>query len=289
MKLLRTVLVSSRPLSWVNTAYPFALAYHLSGNPHPEMLVLGTIFFLVPYNVAMYGINDVFDYESDIRNPRKGGVEGALVPPALHAPILWTVAAVTLPFVVLLVWWGNPTSTVILALSLFAVVAYSIKGLRFKERPFLDSITSSFHFVSPALFGFALTEAPLTPTLVASMLAFFMWGMASHAFGAVQDVVADREGGLASIATVIGARWTVRFSILLYVAAGVALLLGPWPLAVVSPVALLYVIAIAPWWNVSDAQSADANRGWKWFLALNFVAGATVSYTIVLSTAGQLG
>ena len=26
MKLLRTVLVSSRPLSWVNTAYPFALA-----------------------------------------------------------------------------------------------------------------------------------------------------------------------------------------------------------------------------------------------------------------------
>lgn len=289
MKLLRTVLVSSRPLSWVNTAYPFALAYYLSGNPHPEMLVLGTIFFLVPYNVAMYGINDVFDYESDIRNPRKGGVEGALVPPALHAPILWTVAAVTLPFVVLLVWWGNPTSTVILALSLFAVVAYSIKGLRFKERPFLDSITSSFHFVSPALFGFALTEAPLTPTLVASMLAFFMWGMASHAFGAVQDVVADREGGLASIATVIGARWTVRFSILLYVAAGVALLLGPWPLAVVSPVALLYVIAIAPWWNVSDAQSADANRGWKWFLALNFVAGATVSYTIVLSTAGQLG
>ena len=289
MKLLRTVLVSSRPLSWVNTAYPFALAYYLSGNPHPEMLVLGTIFFLVPYNVAMYGINDVFDYESDIRNPRKGGVEGALVPPALHAPILWTVAAVTLPFVVLLVWWGNPTSTVILALSLFAVVAYSIKGLRFKERPFLDSITSSFHFVSPALFGFALTEAPLTPTLVASMLAFFMWGMASHAFGAVQDVVADREGGLASIATVIGARWTVRFSILLYVAAGVALLLGPWPLAVVSPVALLYVIAIAPWWNVSDAQSADAHRGWKWFLALNFVAGATVSYTIVLSTAGQLG
>ena len=30
----------------------------------------------------MYGINDVFDYASDLRNPRKGGIEGGLVEPA---------------------------------------------------------------------------------------------------------------------------------------------------------------------------------------------------------------
>ena len=51
---------------------------------------------------------------------------------------------------------GGPASWIVLAVSLFAVVAYSVKGLRFKERPFLDSITSSTHFVSPAVYALAL-------------------------------------------------------------------------------------------------------------------------------------
>src|SRR3712207_9511350 len=82
--MLRALLVSSRPLSWVNTAFPFAAAYLLTAGAVDLRLALGTIFFLIPYNLAMYGINDVFDYESDLRNPRKGGVEGALLDRRLH-------------------------------------------------------------------------------------------------------------------------------------------------------------------------------------------------------------
>lgn len=85
-----------------------------------------------------------------------------------------------------------------LAISLFAVVAYSAKGLRFKEKPFLDSLTSSTHFVSPAVYGLVLAGAVFTPQLWAILGAFFLWGIASHAFGAVQDVIADREGGISS-------------------------------------------------------------------------------------------
>ena len=48
---------------------------------------------------------------------------------------------------------------------------------------------------------------------VYAFAAYFLWGAASHAFGAVQDVVADREAGIGSVATVIGARATVRLSI----------------------------------------------------------------------------
>ena len=101
---------------------------------------------------------------------------------------------------------GHPWSWVVLAVSLFAVFAYSVPGLRFKERPVLDSITSSTHFVSPAVYGLAVAGAVPTPQLVALLAAFFCWGMASHAFGAVQDVVPDREAGIASIATAFGAR-----------------------------------------------------------------------------------
>ena len=68
--MFRTLFVSSRPLSWVNTAFPFAAAYVLTAGVDIT-LVIGAIYFLIPYNLAMYGINDVFDYESDLRNPRK--------------------------------------------------------------------------------------------------------------------------------------------------------------------------------------------------------------------------
>ena len=158
---------ASRPLSWVNTAYPFAAAYLLTTREVDLALVVGTLFFLVPYNLAMYGINDVFDYASDAANPRKGGVEGALLVPSRHRLTIVAAIALCLPFVVVLVALGGPASWAVLAVSLFAVAAYSVPGLRFKEVPFLDSLTSSVHFVSPAVYGLVLAGAAFTPQLLA--------------------------------------------------------------------------------------------------------------------------
>lgn len=270
------ILWSSRPLSWINTAFPFGLAYYVSTEQVDSNLIIGFFFFLVPYNLLMYGINDVFDYESDIRNPRKGGVEGALLPRNLHLATLLASVILPIPFLVPLVWSGSASATGVLALALFFVVAYSAKGFRFKEIPFLDSATSSTHFVMPALYGLVLAEAAVSTVTVTVLAAFFFWGMASHAFGAVQDVVADREAGVASIATVIGAKGTVRFAVALYALAGVVLLATPWPLPLIAPVVLLYIAAIAPWWSVSDATAEAANKGWRWFLLLNFITGAVV-------------
>ena len=270
------ILWSSRPLSWINTAFPFGLAYYVSTEQVDSNLIIGFFFFLVPYNLLMYGINDVFDYESDIRNPRKGGVEGALLPRNLHLATLLASVILPIPFLVPLVWSGSASATGVLALALFFVVAYSAKGFRFKEIPFLDSATSSAHFVMPALYGLVLAEAAVSTVTVTVLAAFFFWGMASHAFGAVQDVVADREAGVASIATVIGAKGTVRFAVALYALAGVVLLATPWPLPLIAPVVLLYIAAIAPWWSVSDAAAEAANKGWRWFLLLNFITGAVV-------------
>src|SRR5690606_24954826 len=202
---VRQLVGSSRPVSWINTAYPFAAAYLLAGGGITTALVVGTLWFLVPYNLLMYGVNDVFDYESDLRNPRKGGVEGVVLSRRWHRLTLWAAALTNLPFVVALVLLGDVFSTVVLAISVFAVIAYSAPGLRFKERPVLDSVTSSTHFVSPAVFGLAIADAELTTPVLLALAAFFVWGMASQAFGAVQDIIADREGGISSIATVLGA------------------------------------------------------------------------------------
>jgi len=277
---LKNLFVSSRPLSWVNTAFPFAAAYLLSGG-NVVTLIIGTLYFLIPYNLAMYGINDVFDYESDLRNPRKGGVEGAVLDRSMHRPTLIAVAVTNIPFLVYLVAVGSPLSWLVLAVSIFAVVAYSAKGLRFKEKPFLDSLTSSTHFVSPAVYGLVLAGAVFSPPLWALLGAFFLWGAASHAFGAVQDVIADREGGLASVATVIGARATVRISVVLYLLAGALLLLAGWPAALAALLALPYAISCAAFWNITDAEAESANRGWKRFLYLNFATGFLVTMLLI--------
>lgn len=279
--MIRELLVASRPVSWVNTAFPFAAAYFLTTGRIDLTFILGTVYFLIPYNLAMYGINDVFDYESDLRNPRKGGAEGAVLDRRFHRTTIIAAVVTNVPFLVYLVAVGSPLSWLVLAISVFAVIAYSAPVLRFKERPFLDSITSSTHFVSPAVYGLVLGGAVFTPQLWSVVGAFFLWGIASHAFGAVQDIAADREGGIASIATVIGARATVRLAVVAYLLAGILLLGAQWPGPIAALLVLPYVFSMLPWWNVTDEDAASANRGWKRFLWLNYLVGFGVTMLLI--------
>ena len=278
------VLLSSRPISWINTAFPFAAAYVLTTGAVDALLVVGTLFFLIPYNLLMYGVNDVFDYESDLRNPRKGGSEGALLAPRLHRLVVWSGIITATPLVVAMLWLAgtaHPSSWAVLAVSLFAVFAYSVPGLRFKERPVLDSVTSSTHFVSPAVYGLAVAGADPTWALIALIAAFFCWGMASHAFGAVQDVLPDREAGIASIATAFGARATVRLALALWLVAGLLMLATEWPGPLAALLVVPYLVTAWPFRSVTDADSGAANRGWRRFIALNYGVGFLVTMLLI--------
>lgn len=276
-----TLVAASRPLSWINTAYPFAAAYLMTARQLDVALVVGALFFLVPYNLAMYGVNDVYDYESDAANPRKGGVEGALLPPRTHRIVLASAALLAAPFVVWLALLGDPASWAVLALALFAVVAYSAPPMRFKEVPVLDSITSSLHFVLPAAYGLVLAGADPTPGLAALLLAFFAWGFGSHAFGAVQDVLPDRQAGIRSIATALGARATVRTALAAWLVGGALMAFTPWPGPLAALLALPYLAAAWPFRSVSDEASASANRGWRRFLWINYAVGFAVTLLLI--------
>ena len=273
---------SSRPISWINTAFPFAAGYYLVLGEINLTLVLGFVFFLIPYNLLMYGVNDVFDYESDLRNPRKGGIEGALLEPKYHRPILLIATLVPVPFLWFLFLQGDAQSNLILGIVIFSVLAYSLKHMRFKEIPFLDSITSATHFVGPMVYGISLAGGSLAnQTLILITLAFFLWGMASHAFGAVQDIRADREANISSIATVLGARATVRVAMVGYVLAGLLTLFIGDRYSFAFLAALPYLFVVGREWNIEDANCERANRGWKRFIWLNFLAGAIISSLII--------
>lgn len=279
---LRQLFIASRPLAWINTAYPFVLAYYLAGGSSVWIMAIGGMYFLIPYNALMYGINDVFDYESDIKNPRKGGVEGAKLKKKYHTFILWSVSLMNIPFVVYLSSVGTLTSTLALAWCVFMVVAYSAKGFRFKEKALLDSITSSSHFFGPALFALVLVgwQGSYLPYII----AFFCWGMASHAFGAVQDIIYDRKAGIGSIGTIVGAKWTVRFSLLLYSLSGAILATQGSYTLLVALCSLLYVASTAPYASISDEDSGNSNRGWKRFIWINWFTGFVITISVILQT-----
>lgn len=315
IKNLKAIFWSSRPVSWINTAFPFAAAYLVMAGTVDARLIIGTLYFLIPYNLLMYGVNDVFDYESDVNNPRKGGIEGAKLDKTTHKPILIAAALLNIPFVAVLLFLSDEVfSGLVLAAVVFFVLAYSVPKLRFKEIPFLDSVTSSLHFVGPAIYAFSLTG--FSSSIVIVLLAFFCWGMASHAFGAVQDVKSDKTGGIGSIATVIGPGATVKFALVLYTLSALLVLsLGlpslslpllltsfsnptalettifslifSWQVLIITLAVLAYAVNIFPYRRVSDSNAHTANRAWRRFIYLNFATGAIVTIVLMHSTFGQ--
>lgn len=279
---IKQLFLASRPISWVNTAYPFAAGYIVISGAIDWLWLVGTIFFLIPYNLLMYGINDIYDYESDIRNPRKDSIEGALLKKSMHKTVLWSAILLTMPFVAVLVLMGQTiASCLTLLFVVFMAFAYSAPPLRLKERPFFDSITSSVHFVGPLLYALVLVGG--LSAAWPYVIAFFLWGVASHAFGAVQDISSDRIAGIGSIAVKLGARATVRFALLCYLAAAIVLLLQGGYAYIVSVCCLLYVLNVLPYLQLTDASSSRANNGWRRFLVLNYVVGAIVTICLLLA------
>jgi len=146
----------------------------------------------------------------------------------------------------------------------------------------LDSATSAMHFVGPALYALVLVGADLgARTVWPVLVAFTAWGMGSHAFGAVQDVRADRAGGIGSVATVLGAHATVVAATLASVLAAVVLLAVPWPGWLAALLPLPHAANAAGFWSVRDEDRERANRGRRRFLWLNLVTGFLVTMLLI--------
>ncbi len=279
--LLKQMVISSRPVSWINTAFPFVAGYLVTGGTINSYFVIASFYFLIPYNFLIYIVNDVFDYESDVRNPRKNSIEGGLLPPSTHKFMLIGVALFNLIPLAYLFILGSSSSNLVLVAIVLAAIFYSAPPLRFKEKPFFDSLTSSFHFVSPLLFALVLIARVGDGWLY--LIAFFAWGCASHMFGAVQDIIADRQASISSVATFLGAKNTVRLSFLFYTITFLTLILIGWPTVVVGLPLLLYIAMVVPYLNLKDSEATKANSGWRKFLLLNQITGFVVTVILIVS------
>jgi 4-hydroxybenzoate polyprenyltransferase len=89
----------------------------------------------------------------------------------------------------------------------------------------------------------------------------------------VQDIPADREAGIGSVATAFGARATVIGATVLYATAGILAACSGMPTALAGLLALPYLAMCVPFLGIDDAGAERANRGWRRFLAINYGAG----------------
>jgi len=275
---------ASRPFSWINTILPFLAVGLWVQHRITLALVLGAVFFLLPYNLLLYGANDLYDFESDRRNPRKGGlVEGGVVPPRHRRRLWFAIGVSTIPLLAAIARI-NLAGAVALALTAIVALAYSVPPLRFKEIPGLDALTAAAAFVFPAVCGAVIVGATVADFPWLYLWAFLIWGLASQALGAIQDVAYDRSARIRSIATVLGRRATAVLAMSCYLAA-VVLVASPGGPSTIAAVALLPYLLLAASCVVGD-PAQWARRAWRGFLALNLLSGFVI--TMVLLQTGAV-
>ena len=218
--MIRWLIKISRPRFWVYITGPFLIGV-LAASPVSNwlLIILLGLYFTFPANLLIYGVNDIFDYETDKHNPKKEAYE-TLVKPK-EQKLLWRWIAISnAPFLVLLPFLGNNGRWGIAGFLFFSVF-YSMPPIRAKVRPLLDSIFNVL-YIFPGIVGYAVITRSL-PSLYLCMAAVF-WCMAMHAYSAVPDIQADKKAKINTIATQLGKAGTLLFCLTCYaLAAGLSI------------------------------------------------------------------
>ncbi|MGD9587927.1 MAG: prenyltransferase [Pyrinomonadaceae bacterium] len=264
----RFLLKVSRPRFWLYVLGPYLVGLAAGAASTDdllriEVLVFG-LYFLLPANLLIYGINDIFDFETDRKNPKKAEYE-MLVRPESHRKLLIWMITLNLPFAAASIYIA-PQAIFSLAGFFFFSIFYSAPPIRAKQVPFLDSAFNVL-YVFPGAFAYQMLTGSFPPLLV--FAAAWCWTMAMHAYSAIPDIGADRTAGVNTVATLLGPGWTHLFCGLLFAAASI---LSVTRLTWLSAIAgLIYV----PLMRFSDlAKYPDGVvRIYKIFPILNAVVG----------------
>ena len=261
------VLRMSRPRFWFYLAGPVVVGVAYAAEAPSELFAPLAValfaYFLLPANVFLYGVNDVFDADIDEANPKKDDREvryqGDRLVPALV--VLTGLAGVAfLPVL--------PTAGAVALVGFLALaVEYSAPPLRFKTTPFLDSLSNGL-YVLPGVVAYAAVAGRSPP--LAAVGGGWLWAMGMHTFSAIPDIEPDREAGIETTATFLGESRTYLYCAVCWLAAAAVFgLVHPFFAAVLG-IYPVFVAAIV-------AADVAVDRAYWWFPALNTTAGMVLT------------
>ncbi len=265
----------SRPVLWINTIGSGVVAVWLTG-ALMDLRALPVILWLtLPFNLLIYGVNDIYDQETDAANPRKGSMEGARIRPSEVRGIAWAVAATNLPFLAYFLLALPAAANAVIALYAAVFVWYSAPPLRFKARPVLDSLSNAAYALPLVIVPLALGVAPVWPAAVGLMA----WSVAKHPFDAVQDIVEDREAGITTTAVLLGPRGVAVWSGSWWVLSSVLFALVSVPVAVVN----LAIAGVLVGRLLRDPTPATAHRLYPLSVAFPYLAGSVAGVLLTVA------
>lgn len=198
----------SRPALWINTIGPAFIGLWCTDVLWRWDFWPLLLWLTLPFNLLIYGINDIFDWETDNINHRKGSWEGARINKTEFARIAFVTLGLNVPFLVYFATAFSATALLWIATYTAVFIFYSAPPVRFKARPFWDSL-SNFAYGLPILFVPLALNNTYDLWLV---LGLCMWSVAKHAYDAIQDIDVDSDAGILTTANSLGVQKTLLWS-----------------------------------------------------------------------------
>ena len=263
----------SRPVLWINTVGPATIGMWLSGDLWEWDFLPILLWMTLPFNLLIYGVNDVFDQETDTKNPRKGALEGARIRPEEVSYIWRGVVLTNLPVLIYFVFFLSTLASLWMILYALLFTGYSVPPARFKARPYLDSLSNAAYAFPLVFVPLALSSSPVWPAAVGLMA----WSAAKHTFDAVQDVDEDRKVGIETTAVRLGPEGVILWSGVFWALAAVCFALVNVPVALVNATiagSRLYV-------RHRDPTPETGHRLYKYSIAFPYVAGTVAGVQLV--------
>lgn len=266
----------SRPHLWLYLFGPALLGSVMlvrqTGYEYIGWIIWFLIYFLIPANVFVYGVNDVADTDTDKWNVKKEGYEGrldsegaSLLPWILGIQLPWLVSLIFLPF----------SAVLFFLLFLFLAFFYSTKPIRAKAIPFVDSWFNLLYIV-PGFFVALIN--PVGTIAVWALFAGWAWCVAMHAYSAIPDIEADKRAGLATTATVLGKQGTILYCGLFWF---IAAFLGEFSLSFVPSILFAAYFVMLVRTQYADTHKQLLNL-YAEFPYLNGIVGMILFFTLAL-------
>ncbi len=274
---LTTILAISRPRFWLYLVGPALIGFAATGLGIHVLQDIKNVLFLFflsfPMNFFLYGINDYYDRDTDLLNPKKTSHEHLLKQTedkhVLLGSFLVFVCAVWIFFLL-----AQPVARLFFAFFVALSFWYSAPPFRFKAQPLWDAY-SNVLYALPGFVAYIESTGMLPSTLV--VVAAVCWTAALHTFSALPDIKSDEHAGIQTTAVVlghhkslvfVGANWLISALLFWYILGWVGMVFLVYP-------TIIFMLRAAP---------LSVIERWYWRLPfINAVLGFMGFWYLVLS------
>lgn len=152
---------------------------------------------------------------------------------------------------------------------------YSSPPLRFKGRPFLDSLSNADYAFPLAFVPLALGFEPIWMAVWGLMA----WSLAKRTYDAIQDIEEDSYVGIKTTAVLLGAKGSLWWVSIWWAVSSVFFAFINIPLALVNAGYAAWLV----WLITQNDSPENAKRVYKYSVAYPYIVGAVAGVELVLA------